>query len=201
MQLRNTSAGWGAVAKLLHWTVALLILIQLGHGWWMVTVMDRPARFANFSWHGSVGASLLALLVLRVLWLAANPSPEPLPGASRRNVIARRCVHLLLYVSMFAMALIGWALSGTFRQPLDPKLFGVIDLPALTQPGDRALHEALESWHGLVAWPLAILIGLHVLAALYHLCVKRDGLVQRMLPRRSSVTSHEPAAVTSDLQG
>ena len=36
--------------------------------------------------------------------------------------------------------------------------------------------------HTFLAWMLVVLIGLHVAAALYHYFVRRDGVLQRMLP-------------------
>jgi cytochrome b561 len=91
------------------------------------------------------------------------------------------------------MAMVGWALEGTFRVPLGGAVFWLVEPPAITSPGNRSLHEALEQWHGLLAWPLTMLIAVHVAAALYHLWIKRDGAMQRMwFQRTSSHQVHAP---------
>jgi cytochrome b561 len=81
---------------------------------------------------------------------------------------------------MFASALTGWALAGTFRNPLASDLLGIA-LPAIYQSQDRAMHELFEDSHKIIAYLLAALIVVHVLGALRHHLIKHNDVLTRML--------------------
>ena len=102
MRLRDSSGGWGAVTRLLHWGMAALILFQLGLGIWMTRAPDLLARFAWTQTHKSWGTVIFALALLRLGWRLANPTP-PLPAtmpAWQRR--AARASHAALYALMLA---------------------------------------------------------------------------------------------------
>lgn len=54
-------------------------------------------------------------------------------------------------------------------------------VPPIVSGADRALHEILERWHAILAWTLAVFVVAHVVAAIWHWIVRRDGVMQRML--------------------
>ena len=58
-------------------------------------------------------------------------------------------------------------------------MFGLLRLPPIVNP-DRSLHPTLGSWHSIAAWTLAGLVALHVLVAVWHSIVRKDGVMQRM---------------------
>lgn len=177
--LNNTATAWGFMSKTLHWLAAALILFLLIHGWIMVG-LPREMRFGNYSWHASFAYATLVLMTVRLLWRWISAVPALPAGAARWEVIAARAGHAGLYLLIFAGSFSGWALAGTMRRPLDASLFGFIAVPDIVT--DRALHDQLESAHSLFAWTLAALIVIHVTGALYHLWLKKDDIMQRMLP-------------------
>ena len=71
-------------------------------------------------------------------------------------------------------------MAGTFRRPLDAKLFGVIDLPALASPCNRGLHDALEEAHEVLVYGLAQFVVGHVVAAVCHHVVRKNAILTRM---------------------
>jgi cytochrome b561 len=182
MKANNVTMSWNATSKALHWLGAMLILFLLAHGWWMKTIAERTLRLENFSWHASVGYSLLTLLIVRMLWRWASARPEVAASAAAWERWTATAGHIGLYLLMLAMTLSGWALAGTFTQPLDASLLGLIDVPAITSAPNHDLHVALEEWHALLAWPLTALIVVHILAAFYHHLIKRDDVMRSMLP-------------------
>ncbi len=179
--VRNTADNWGWPAQLLHWLLAAIIAVLLGHGWWMTHMIPAsPARFTNFSWHGALGYDLFVLMVLRMLWRWFAGVPA-LPVDTRRwERIAAHVGHMLLYVFTFAATLVGWALAGTLRTPLTKDLFG-ISFPPIYANHDRAVHELLEDRHRILAYILLIIIVVHVVGALRHHFIKRNNVLQRML--------------------
>lgn len=184
--LRNSTQAWGMPAKLLHWIGAALIVVLLVHGWGMTHLLPRDARLAHYSWHAALGYDLLALSVLRLLWRWANPTPAQPEGSTALERLATRFGHWALYGLMFAATLTGWGLAGTLRRPLDAKLFGVFDMPAIAASGDRALHQRLEATHEILANALALFVVGHVAAAIYHHFLKKNDVLRRMSLARES---------------
>lgn len=191
--LRNSQTTWGWPSKILHWLGALAVLILLMHGWWMVHLAPRPERFANYTWHAAIGYDLLALLVLRLLWRWANPVPA-MPGNLKRwEVIAAQTGHAGLYVLLFTASLSGWALAGTFRNPMRLDLFG---LPIPQIVSDRTLHDFFEEAHMISSYLLAALVVVHIAGSLRHHLIKRNDVMRRMWfgAAESSQPSSAPAS-------
>jgi cytochrome b561 len=177
--VRNTMTVWGWPAKLMHWIGALAIVLLIAHGWWMTHMSARPDRMANYAWHAALGYDFLALLLLRLLWRWTNPVPA-LPGdLPRWERIAAHAGHIGLYVLMLAAAVTGWALAGTFRNPMAADLFG-LSVPQIVASQDRALHGLFEESHLILAYLLALLILVHIAASLRHYFGKHNDVLQRM---------------------
>ena len=175
--VRNSLDDWGWPAKLLHWVGAVLILLLLGHGWWMTHFAPRPDRLAHYAGHAALGYDFLALLVLRLLWRWTNQVP-PLPaGLKPWERAAAHLGHFGLYVLMLATTLTGWAMAGTGRSPFNQDVFGIA-IPLFVT--DRTLHGPLEDTHKYLAYVQAALVAAHVVGALRHHFVKRNTVLRRM---------------------
>ena len=180
--VRNSISAWGWPSVVLHWLGAAIIFVLLVHGWWMTHLAPGPgpARLANFTWHGALGYDFLVLLVVRLVWRWLNPVPA-LPGDLKRwERYAAHVGHAGLYVMMFAATLVGWALAGTMRTPLQKDLFG-FTVPLIYTSHDRAIHETLEDTHRILAYLLAALVVVHILGALRHHFYKRTNILTRMV--------------------
>lgn len=165
--------------KILHWVPAAVILVLLAHGWWMTHMTPRPERLANYAWHSALGYDLLALLVLRLLWRWANPVPD-LPADSRPwERVAAHISHVSLYALMFAVSVTGWLVATTFRKPMTNDLLG-IGVPPIVTTVERATRQWIEQSHLVLAYVLAAVAVLHVLAALRHHLLKRNDVLRRM---------------------
>lgn len=189
--IRNTSHQWGSIAQALHWIGALLIIVQLGHGWWMTHLVEREARLPNYAWHADVGYIVLSLVVLRLLWRWVNVTPdEPAESGAFERFLAR-AGHWGLYALMFAATFSGWALAGTFRQPLNNMFGGLIQVPSIVSSQDRAVHGFFEEVHEWSVYLLLAVVIVHVLSALRHHLVKRNDVLDRMLPFRRGAAAAE----------
>ena len=164
--LGNLTTRWGTIARAFHVVGVLLILTLIIHGWWMTEFPPREARLFQYSWHASFGYALLALTVLRLLWRWMNVVPDAPAGSTAWERIAAHVGHWGLYVLMLGASFAGWVLAGTFRAPLDAKLFGFIPVPAIATNENPALHEQAEGLHMILSWALAALVIVHVAAAL-----------------------------------
>jgi cytochrome b561 len=167
-----------APAIALHWLLALMILGALGFGLYMTGLPMSPQRLKLYNWHKWAGATILMLSALRLLWRLTHrpPSDLPMPAWQAR---AAHATHALLYVFFFAVPLAGWAYSSATGFPL--VLYGVLPLPDFV-PVDKGLAESLKVLHHWLAYGLAALIALHLLAVLKHRFVDHDRLLARMWP-------------------
>jgi cytochrome b561 len=168
-------------AIVLHWLVALLIFATFPLGIYMVDLPLSPDKLKLYNWHKWAGVTILVLSALRLLWRLTHrpPADPPMPTWQRR---AAHATHVLLYVLFFAVPLVGWAFSSAAGFPI--VWFGVLPLPDFV-PVDKALAAAIKPWHERLAWLMALLVLLHLAAALKHQFIDRDGLIGRMWPGRA----------------
>ena len=177
--IANTETDWGWPAKLLHWIGAVLILLLLGHGWWMKHLAPRADRFAHYAGHAALGYDLLALLVLRLLWRWTHTVPALPADLATWERWSAKAGHFGLYLLMFAATLTGWALAGTFQTPLNQDVFG-FPVPPIYTSQDRAVHGFFEEWHEILSYALAILVIVHIIGAVRHHVIKRTDVMRRM---------------------
>lgn len=178
--LRNTDDGYGLVAIILHWLIALLIAGQLIVGLVMVRLDDQRLAFELIQWHKSFGFLTLVLVAMRIGWRLVGRSPRPL-GTTRLERIAARVGHAGLYALMVALPLTGWALVSSSELAIPTFAFYLVIVPHL--PLERSF--AAESWwsevHEILAWVLVGLVAIHVAGALRHHFRLGDATLTRML--------------------
>jgi cytochrome b561 len=188
MRARDSAAGWGWVTRTLHWTMAALILFQLGYGLYMTQfVQDLLVRFTLTQIHKSWGFVVFVLACLRVAWRLANRARPPLPPMPRWQVRAAAASHRLLYLFMFLMPLSGWVMaSASPTQDLlqmQNLVFGRFALPDPWVPGVKPVEDAAWWVHTTAAIALTVVLAIHAAAALRHQLVDHDHLLARMLLR------------------
>ena len=185
---QSTSARrYSSVAIFLHWTIALLIFIQIGLGWYMNEVLPdhSPAQEQVETLHISVGLTMLLLVLVRIVWRLTHPAP-PLPaGMPTWERLLAHAVHVVFYLLMLALPLTGWAMASSHKGGIEfwglpwPHLPGV---EFLTAPENRPLRRTLQHVHvNLLIWVVFANLALHVLGGLKH---QFDGrpVLWRMIP-------------------
>lgn len=175
----STGHSWGAIAKILHWAMAVLILAQFALGWLAVGWRLSPTKLDLFVWHKSIGLLLLALAVVRLGWRLLDRAPPWPAGMLRWERAAARGTHLLLYALMIAMPVSGWVINSAARIPF--RAFWLLPVPNIA-PADKALEELAKQVHFALFLGLAVALAVHVAAALRHHVVYRDDVLVRMLP-------------------
>src|SRR3954462_5718596 len=168
---------YGTPAKVLHWLVAALLLVQYLIGWLMPDVHRGPPRLA-MTFHISFGILILTLIVLRFAWRLTHPvAPESsLPPWQR---LSSEAMHWLLYLLVLATTRTGW-LYASFRG-WSVSFFYLFPLPMLAAD-NAAAGKAIDGLHQAMELALIVVIGIHVAAAFAHLWIYRDRVMQRMLP-------------------
>lgn len=199
--MATSQARYTAVAILLHWGIAAAIIANLIMGWWMNSAIDesqtQARAVAAFQIHKSLGLTILALSLLRLLWRLFNPPPPFASHMPAWERMAARVTHWLFYLFMLAVPLSGWLYVSTqWRNEAAlnvPTLwFGMFEIPHLfgLNQASLALREQLAGYageiHELLAYSMACLLVLHVLAALKHHLINRDQTLANMLPLLSA---------------
>lgn len=177
--LKNLSNQYGTLAKSFHWIVALAIIGMIPFGWYMGDMERGPERAEMYGLHKSIGITVLLLMIARVCWRIYNGKlPRDNPAHPKWERMLANTVHALLYVCALAMPLTGWGMSSAGGH--DVFWFG-IPVPPLVEP-NRELGGLFSSIHSAAAWAVISLVSLHILGALKHHFVDKDGTILRMFP-------------------
>jgi cytochrome b561 len=169
---------YGTTAKVFHWLIVALLLVQYPLGWLMPDIHRGQKPGAGMTLHISFGIIILILILLRFVWRLTHPvAPErSLPPWQR---LGSEVVHWMLYVFVLATTVSGW-LFASFRG-WSVSFFFLAPMPMLSSD-NAAAGKAIDGLHQAAEWALLVLIGVHVVAALAHIFVYRDRIMRRMLP-------------------
>jgi cytochrome b561 len=169
---------YGPTAKLLHWLIVALLVLQYPIGWLMPDIHRNMKPGAAMTFHISFGVTILALIMVRLIWRITHPvAPESSLAGWQR--LTSQSLHWLLYLLVLGTTITGWLFAS--QRGWSISYFFVAPLPMLTSPGSPPA-SLIEGWHQIMEWALLVAVGLHVAAALAHIFIYRDRIMQRMLP-------------------
>lgn len=184
----NTPTSYGSLARLFHWLIATLILIDIGLGLYGESVPRNASTVETlktvYSVHKTIGVSVLGLAVLRIIWALVQPRPAPLHPERKAETLLAETIHWALYGAIVIMPLSGWIMHASesgFAPILWP--FGQ-GLPFVPKSEDVA--HAAGAVHGLAAWVIYATVALHVAGALKHALVDRDSTLARMVSGKAA---------------
>lgn len=180
--LANTFERYGSIAILLHWGMAVLLVVLIGSGLYMVRLPDvgfDTWKITVILVHKALGMAALFAVVLRLLWRWTNVLPRLVEGLPPWQQVAARFVHLAFYALMFAVPLTGWMLNSAGGYPLT--FFGMFDIPDLVAHNELLFRQFIDV-HRWLAYALLLFLFLHAGAALRHHLQLRDDTLRRMLP-------------------
>jgi cytochrome b561 len=168
---------FAAFSRLLHWTMAAMVLTMLCIGVAMV------ASLANYhvlvSIHRPLGIAILILVVVRFVNRQFTSLP-PFPATmSRAERLAATASELTMYGLMFVLPLVGWGMLSAARYPIG--LYGSLHLPFIL-PHNAMLYAVLRKAHTILAYLFFLMFIAHFGAILFHTLIARDGILKRMAP-------------------
>ncbi len=179
MQLKNTTATYGAISKFLHWIVALLVVGLLIVGFVMGDIGDKHIRMQVYNIHKLLGLGVLLLMLLRVMWRIINIQPKYPATVPNWEQRAARAVHDVIYLCLIAMPLSGWIMSTASGHA--PHIAGwTMNAPGLAESKELGyLGAKLHFW---LAWAIPGVVLLHIAAAFKHHWYYKNEVLLRMLP-------------------
>ncbi|MEM1390498.1 MAG: cytochrome b/b6 domain-containing protein [Pseudomonadota bacterium] len=187
MTTATQSERYTTVAIILHWLIALAIILMLAGGWYMTNLPDgAPGQYELYQLHKSVGITILLLTITRIIWRVMNP-PPPLPSEmNEQEKTASHLVHMAFYGLMIVLPLTGWLYSSvSTRLDVPTVLYGVLSWPDI--PYAEAMKTGLISGiantsHTVLALLAVGMLALHLGGAIKHELSAEEGVIKRMLP-------------------
>lgn len=179
---------YDGVAMIIHWLTAVLMIFMVFFGEDLMSEGEELSKQpdptgATFqpSIHVTIGVTILLLTLIRIVWRIGHTAP-PYPASMKRyEVVGSKALHGIFYILLIGIPLTGWFAFGPFSQGhaimQQIQVYGLFTLP---QPPFFS-REAKEL-HELGSNAAMFLIGLHVLAALKHQFIDKDGIFGRILP-------------------
>src|SRR6266403_1962562 len=179
-------------SRLLHWTMAAMVLTMLCIG--VAMVVSLANYHVLVSIHRPLGIAILILVVVRFVNRLLNP-PPPFPVTmSRAECLVATASEFLMYGLMFVLPLVGWGMLSAARYPI--VLFGSVHLPFIL-PQDVMLYSILRRAHTVLAYFFFLTFVAYFGAILFHTLIVRDGILKRMAPwnirpQEASSTDQDP---------
>jgi len=185
MSLKNTPKTFGLISRANHWITALLFITAI-----LVAIIAEEfipkgdARTAAFQFHFSLGVTIFALFLFRIIWLKISPNPTPI-GDNRKEQIIAASVKGLLYLSMLFLPILGYIMVSL--KGIDIHVFGLFTLPNIfeTDP-ESTLKELSENLHVFGGFAIIAVLALHIAGAMKHHFILKDNTLLRMLGKMPS---------------
>jgi cytochrome b561 len=168
-----------SLAQVTHWAAVVLMLAAVVLAWvFMAMPADQAGRFVYITLHKSIGQTIFFLTIFRLIWRRFHPAPPMGDRIAAWEALIARANHWLLYAIMILMPLTGYILATAAARP--SPYFWLFYWP---QPAVSSVvtHAALRA-HLVGQYLVYAMAGLHVAAVAWHVVVRRDGTLERMLP-------------------
>lgn len=179
--------GYGALAKFLHWGMAVMIIVLITVGTYMAG-LDKadPSKMQIVGMHKSFGVIFMLFAILRVIWSRLNNSPKLPSVLATWEKLLSKAITGLLYILMLAIPFSGYAMTNLFGHPVS--LFGLVDLPLLFGKNPEMGALAKQA-HFLLVYTLMAALFAHVAGALKHRFLDKPeaDILPRMLPIKPRV--------------
>ena len=166
-------ARYGTVARLFHWTVAVLVAVQIPAGIGMTSEPLLGVSAPLYILHKGSGVVLLVLVTARVVWRITHRPPafpDYMPPLERRLANA---THLAIYGLLVVMTVSGYVRTVGDGYPLE--MLDALGIPTEVAAAMLVIHQFAVI--GLVA-----LVAVHVGAVLRHHLIEGNPVLRRMWP-------------------
>ena len=175
--LKNKLSGFGYVAILMHWLMAVAILFPFGLGLYMVELTYYDGWYkGSTELHKSLGLLLWFLWLFKLLWSWLSVKPETLGSKLEKKAAAY--MHGLMYLLPLLVTISGYLISTADGRSI--MIFEFLEIGALPISFENQEDQA-GFVHWLLAWALIAAVGVHALAALKHHFIDKDKTLMRML--------------------
>ena len=163
------------ISKSLHWVSAILLLVQIPLGFYLVDLDFGPERLDIEDIHVIIGLSIFYLVILRLVNKIINPTPKLDPSIFKGQKFLAKLNHILLYVTILSITV-----SGIFKKLFNGETL-IIFFKEFKIKDNFELAELFYDIHVYSNYFIIGLITLHVMAVVVHKFLFNDNLLKKIL--------------------
>jgi len=175
MHVKNTLTEYGLISKLLHWVSAVLLLIQIPLGFYLVDLDFGPERLNIENIHVAVGLAIFYLVIFRLINNILNPTPKLEPNIFKGQKLLAKLNHVLLYVTILSITI-----SGILKKLFNGEVL-IIIFKKIKIQDNFELGELFYDIHIFSNYLLIALIIIHLMAVIIHKLFFNDNLLKKIL--------------------
>ena len=175
MHSKITVTEYSLISKLLHWISAILLLVQIPLGFYLVDLDFGQERLNIENIHVLIGLSLFYLVILRLINKIINPPTKLEPSVFKGQKFLAKSNHLLLYVTILSITI-----SGILKKLFSGETL-VIVFKKIKIQDNFQLADFFYDIHIISNYILIALISIHILAVIVHKLFFNDNLLKKIL--------------------
>ena len=175
MHFKNTLTEYGIISKVLHWFSAILLLIQIPLGFYLVDLDFGEERLSVENIHIVIGLSIFYLIVIRLLNKIFNPTPKLDPSIFKGQKFIAKLNHILLYVAILSITI-----SGILKKLFNGETL-VIFFKEIKIQDNFELADQFYNIHIFSNYTIIALITLHISAVIIHKLFFNENLLKKIL--------------------
>ena len=175
MHSRDTVTEYSLISKLLHWTSAIILFVQIPLGFYLVDLDFGPERLNIENIHVIIGLCMFYLVILRLINKIISTSPKLEPSVFKGQKFLAKSNHLLLYVTILSITI-----SGIFKKLFNGETL-VILFREIKIVENFEIADFFYDIHIFSNYLLIALIIIHILAVIIHKLFFGDNLLKKIL--------------------
>jgi cytochrome b561 len=175
MHVKNTLTEYGLISKLMHWLSAILLLIQIPLGFYLVDLDFGEERITIENIHVTIGLGIFYVIIFRLLNNLINPVPKLGPATFLGQRLIAKLNHLLLYIAILSITI-----SGILKKLFNGESL-VIFFKKIKIEDNFELADQFYNIHILSNYVLIGLVVLHISAVIIHKLFFKENLLKKIL--------------------
>ena len=175
MHFTNTLTDYGLISKVLHWLSAILLLVQIPLGFYLVDLDFGEERINVENIHVILGLTIFYIVIIRLVNKILNPTPKLDPSIFKGQVFLAKINHILLYLAILSITI-----SGILKKLFNGEKL-VIFFKEIQINDNFELADQFYEIHILSNYTILFLISIHLIAVIVHRLFFKDNLLKKML--------------------
>ena len=160
---------------MLHWLSAILLLVQIPLGFYLVDLDFGEQRINIENIHVIIGLSIFYIVILRLVNKILNPTPKLNPSIFKGQVFLAKMNHILLYLAILSITV-----SGILKKLFNGETL-IIFFKEIQIKDNFELADQFYNIHILSNYTILVLIVIHIMAVIVHRLFFKDNLLKKIL--------------------
>ena len=160
---------------MLHWLSAILLLVQIPLGFYLVDLDFGEERINVENIHVILGLTIFYIVIIRLVNKILNPTPKLDPSIFKGQVFLAKMNHILLYLAILSITI-----SGILKKLFNGEKL-VIFFKEIQINDNFELADQFYEIHIYSNYTILFLISIHLIAVVVHRLFFKDNLLKKML--------------------